>query len=231
MAVPETLIIIPVFNEEFAIPFVLNELAALDNIDILIVDDASTDRSFRVARANGVKVLPLRVKLGAWGAMQAGIRYAVKHGYESIVTMDGDGQHHSNEVPKLLQAAAANPEADVIIGECTERGSRLRHIAWEFFRHITGIGIEDITSGFRFYRKNAFTLLARKEATILDYQDIGVLLMLKSAGMRISEIRVSMTPRLSGKSHLFASWPMVAYYMMVSTILSISKFGSYKARQ
>lgn len=230
MAVPETLIIIPVYNEEFAIPFVLNELAILENIDVLVVDDASTDRSLQVARAKGVKVLPLTVKLGAWGAMQAGIRYAVKHGYESVITMDGDGQHHSFEVPKLLIAAAENPDADVIIGECTERGSRLRHVAWTFFRHITGIGIEDITSGFRLYRKRAYTMLARKEATILDYQDIGVLLMLKSAGMKIRETRVSMTPRLRGKSHLFSSWTLVIYYMTVSTILSISKFGTYRAR-
>lgn len=230
MAVPQTLIVIPVFNEEFAIPFVLEELSQLDNIDVLVVDDASTDNSFRVVREKSVKILPLRVKLGAWGAMQAGIRYALKHGYDTVITMDGDGQHHSHEVPKLLAAANANPDADVIIGECTGRGSRMRHIAWKFFRRITGVGIEDITSGFRLYRKQAIALLARKEATILEYQDIGVLLMLKSAGLKITEIRVSMTRRLSGKSHLFSSWGLVAYYMLVTTVLSISKYGKLGSR-
>lgn len=226
----KTLIIIPVFNEEVAIPFVLGELGSLQGVDVLVVDDASTDDSLAVSRANGARVLPLRIKLGAWGAMQAGIRFALKHGYEWVVTMDGDGQHHSHEVPKLLVAARNHPFADVIIGECTERGSRLRHIAWRFFRRITGIGIEDLTSGFRLYKRDAIELLAGKSATILDYQDIGVLLMLKSAGMRIIETRVSMTPRISGKSHLFSSWVMVAYYMLVSTILSVSKYGKFGAR-
>ena len=231
MDTSKTLIIIPVYNEAFAIPYVLNELAELSDIEVLVIDDASTDNSLAVCLSRGVKVLPLKVRLGAWSAMQTGLRYAQKHGYNCVVTMDGDGQHHSCEVPKLLKAANSNPSADVVVGECIERGSRLRHLAWRFFRKITGVGIKDITSGFRLYRKHAISLLAEKEATILDYQDIGILLMLRAAGINIIETRVAMTRRISGKSHLFSSWYKVAYYMMISTMLSFSKYGKITIRK
>lgn len=220
---PKILIIIPALNEAASLPMVLDELARLDAIDILVVDDASTDGSLAFCRQAGVDVLPLKIRLGAWGATQAGMRYARKHDYDLVITMDGDGQHHGHEVPKLLNAAKQHPEADVVIGECVSRGSTLRHVAWRFFRFITGISIADLTSGFRLYRKPAIDLLTSKSATMLDYQDVGVLLMLKGAGMSILEIPVSTTPRLNGKSHLFSTWFKVAHYMIITTILAISK--------
>jgi len=223
--VPRTLIIIPVLNEEASLPFVFEELADLDNIDLLVVDDASTDNSVKLCLEHGVPVLPLKIKLGAWGATQAGMRYALKYNYDYVITMDGDGQHHGHDVPKLLEAAARNPETEVIIGECIARGSKLRHIAWRFFRLITGMSIADLTSGFRLYKSRAIELLTSRNATLLDYQDVGVLLMLKATNMKISEIPVSTTPRLIGKSHLFSTWIKVGHYMIVTTMLAISKFG------
>ena len=203
----------------------LEELRLHPHIDVLVVDDSSSDDSLEIARAGGARVLPLCLKLGAWGAMQAGLRYAARHGYRYVITMDGDGQHHSHEILRLLEALRRDPEADVVIGACVDRGSALRHAAWRFFRRLTGVGIEDITSGFRLYNQRAVGALIRREATLLEYQDVGVLLMLKAAGMKVIEQDVSMTPRHSGKSRIYSSWAMVAYYMVVTTILSISKAG------
>jgi glycosyltransferase involved in cell wall biosynthesis len=222
--VPDTLIIIPVLNEALSLPYVLSEISGFKDLDILVVDDASTDSSVKVCHEYGVKILPLKISLGAWGATQAGMRYALMHGYDSIITMDGDGQHHGFDIPKLLIAAKQQPDAAVVIGESVSRGSYLRHIAWRFFRIITGIGIEDITSGFRLYRHRAIELLTNKGATLLDYQDVGVLLMLKSAGLKVVETRVSTTKRLHGKSHLFSTWIKVGHYMIITTILAISKY-------
>lgn len=223
MPASDTLVVIPVHNEATALPGVIKELQSYPHMDVLVVDDASSDGSLEIALAYNVRALPLCLKLGAWGAMQAGLRYAARHGYRQVITMDGDGQHHSHEIPNLCEALRRNPEADLVIGACLYRGSRLRKIAWRFFRRITGIGIEDITSGFRLYNQRAIHELTRKEATLLEYQDVGVLLMLKAAGLKIIEQDVSMTPRRSGKSRIYSSWGMVAYYMVVTTILSISK--------
>lgn len=220
------LVVLPVYNEAATLPSLFQDLRKYPGLDILVVDDASSDNSLGIALTSGVKALPLRVKLGAWGAMQTGLRYAKKHAYRHVITMDADGQHHSKEIYNLVAVLEQDPSIDVVIGACPERGSSLRRFAWKFFRSLTGIGIEDITSGFRLYNHKAIDILASKEATLLEYQDVGVLLMLKSAGMKIAEIRVSMTPRVSGKSRIYSSWLMVAYYMVITTILSLSKVGN-----
>lgn len=220
---PRILVVVPVHNEARTLQQVLQELKAHPRFDIVVVDDASSDGSLDVARALGVKALPLCLRIGAWGAMQTGLRYAMKHNYRYVITMDGDGQHHSREIPRLLNAYEENPDTDVVIGACVGRGGAIRRVAWRFFRRITGVGIEDITSGFRLYNERALRLLTRKEATMLEYQDVGVLLMLRAAGMRITEQGVSMTHRRNGKSRIYSSWAKVVYYMMVTTILSISK--------
>jgi len=217
------LIIIPAFNEEASLPYVFEELKDYPEWDLLIVDDASTDNTLKLCLEYKINTLPLRIQLGAWAATQTGIRYAAKHHYECVITMDGDGQHHPKDIPKLLETARLNPKADVIIGECIARGSQMRHIAWKYFRMLTGLKVKDITSGFRLYKPEAIQLLARKEATMLEYQDVGILLMFREAGLTIKETRVSTSERLHGKSHLFSTWLKVTYYMIVTTILAISK--------
>jgi hypothetical protein len=105
-----------------------------------------------------------------------------------------DGQHEPASIGDLLQILAAN-QTDVVIGAFPERASRARRIAWSYFRLLTGIRLEDITSGFRAYNHAAITVLASREASLLDYQDVGVLLILFRKGLRIAEAPVSMQPR------------------------------------
>lgn len=219
-----SLIVIPVYNEQQSIGGVLQELARIESFDVLVVDDASTDDSLQIARSfNSVKVLPLGINLGAWGAIQAGMRYALKHGYQRVLTMDGDGQHHIGEISKLISAADADKYASVVIGACTARGSRLRHWAWSYFRKLTGVGIEDITSGFRLYNRDAIRVLSQRRGTLLDFQDVGVLLLMQEAELEVIETNVEMSPRQAGKSHIYYSWFAVAYYMLLTTILSVAK--------
>jgi glycosyltransferase involved in cell wall biosynthesis len=215
-------LVIPVWNEAETIADVIESAQNKVGCDIVIIDDASTDASLSQASATGVTTLPLCYNLGAWGAMQTGIRYALSKGYDAVVTMDGDGQHHSEEVSRLT-SALTDGDYDVVVGACPERGSYLRQFAWRFFRSLTGVGIEDITSGFRIYNRKSMQVLADREATLLDYQDVGVLLLLQDAGLKVAETRVRMTSREVGKSHIFHSWVSVAYYMLLSTLLSVSK--------
>jgi hypothetical protein len=136
--------------------------------------------------------------------------------------MDADGQHEPEDLPRLREAAAA---ADVVIAACPSRGSFLRHVAWAYFKLLTGLRVEDLTSGFRYYNAEACRLLAREEATLLDYQDVGVLLLLRHANLRIAEIPVAMNRRVSGASRVFFSWWTVGRYMLETTLLCLASWN------
>ena len=89
---------------------------------------------------------------------------------------------------------------------------------------LTGLPLTDLTSGFRCYRGPALTVLASSEATLLDYQDVGTLLLLRSAQLRIVEVPVKMNPRVVGISRIFNSWFSVGRYMAVTTLLCLSRW-------
>ena len=93
---------------------------------------------------------------------------------------------------------------------------------WIWFQRLSGFSFADLTSGFRYYDSKALTVLAAPEATLLDYQDIGVLLLLRAHHLSIVEIPVSMNMRQSGKSRIFSSWFAVAHYMVKTTLLCIA---------
>ncbi len=213
------LIIIPAMNEEKTIADVVHEIVA-KGFDVLVVDDGSTDNTASVASRHGALIMPLVYNMGAWNAAQAGIRYALKHGYEFVITMDADGQHSPDSLTELLQASQNN---DVVIAACTNRGSLGRKMTWALFKKMAGFNFDDLTSGFRIYNQAAMQVVASRQATLLEFQDVGVLLLLKQHHLSIAEIETSMCGRISGKSRIFSSWLKVIYYMMYTSLLSISK--------
>jgi hypothetical protein len=153
--------------------------------------------------------------------MQTGIRYGLRKGFQRIVTMDADGQHEVGELPALLQASMS---ADVVIGAFPERASKLRRIAWGWFRGLTGLPFTDLTSGFRCYSGPAICALASSEATLFEYQDVGTLLLLRSARLKIVEVPVMMNQRVDGISRIFNSWFSVIRYMAVTTLLCLVRW-------
>jgi glycosyltransferase involved in cell wall biosynthesis len=216
------LIVIPALNEADCIGEVIEQARAHGDIDVLVVDDGSTDDTAAVALLAGAKVIRAPLWQGAWGAIQTGIRYAVRRGYAGVVTMDADGQHEPGYLPQLIEAGL---NADVVIAACPSRGSALRQVAWAYFRLLTGLRFDDLTSGFRLYNRRACRLLAMEEATLLDYQDVGVLLLLRRAGLAIGEISVSMNARRSGASRVFSSWWTVSRYMVETTLLCLARWN------
>ena len=217
-----TIILIPAFNESMVVGAVIKEIKAHCNLPIVVIDDASTDNTVDVAQNAGATVIPLPAQLGAWGAMQTGLRYAQRHGYTVAITMDADGQHEAASLKSLL-APVNEGMADVAIGACTRRGSLWRRIAWVMMKRASGLSLEDITSGFRVYNHKAISELASWRATLLDYQDIGVLLLLQSRGLRIVDVKVTMQERQNGHSRVFHSWVVVTYYMCQTLLLGLSK--------
>lgn len=219
------LIVIPAKDEAETIGAVIQSLVEKGYHHVFVIDDHSSDGTGDIARAAGATVARPVLPLGAWGGMQLGIRYAVAHGHEAVITMDADGQHEVAEIPALLAAAG---QADVVIGAHPERASALRQLAWRWFRMIAGFELRDLTSGFRYYNHDAITILAQDEATLIDYQDVGVLLLLRKAGLRLVEVPVSMNTRQVGRSRIFNSWFSVLRYMVTTTMLCFARWHTTK---
>ncbi len=225
----KTLIVIPAFNEAENLTKLLPLLIDAVSYDIVVVNDASFDGTAEVVTGLGLQCLTLPLQLGAWGATQTGIRYAQRMNYDLVITMDADGQHLPREVEKLMDLYV-NSQADVVIGTFPSRLSRLKKLAWNFFKLLTHIKIEDLTSGFRLYDKRAIKVLSSRQASMLDYQDVGVLLLLLGAGLTIKEVPVKMHDRSDGKSRVFSSWLVVLKYMVQTTTLCIANIGKRTAK-
>lgn len=217
------LVVMPARDEAASIGDVVREARATLGADVLVVNDDSSDATSAEARAAGAQVLNLSQQLGAWGATQTGLRFALRRGYQHVVTMDADGQHHAASLPVLMKELEARG-VDVMIGSYESRLSPAKRLAWGYFRLITGISVRDFTSGLRAYGPRAVQILARPDASLLDYQDIGVLMLLKLHGLSLAEIETPMSPRRNGISRVFSSWPTVARYMLASTVLCLARF-------
>ena len=219
-----SIILIQAHNEQATVGEVVRRIRQTGNWPVAVIDDCSTDQTATVARAAGAIVLPLPIQLGAWGATQTGLRYALACGYPTAITLDADGQHDPSSIPDLLAPLAAG-WADVVIGAFPERASRNLRWAWAYFRLLTGLRIEDITSGFRAYGAAAISILASREASLLDYQDVGVLLILRRKGLRLAEAPVAMNPRTTGRSRIFYSWWAVSRFLLQTSVLGIARIG------
>lgn len=219
---PKTIVLMPAFNEGQVIASVIHEVRKVCDFPILVVDDSSSDDTVEQAEKAGATVITLLTQLGAWGATQTGMRYALRKGFEMAVTMDADGQHEAEFIPTLVESIFTG-EADVCIGACTTRGSVLRRFAWVLMKKTSGLALEDITSGLRAYNSPALIELSGWRATFLDYQDIGVLLLLQSRGLNIVDKEVRMRPRQNGPSRVFHSWFLVFYYMCHTLLLGLTK--------
>jgi glycosyltransferase involved in cell wall biosynthesis len=215
-----TVVLIPARNEQLTIGNIVALVKGHTELDVVVIDDASTDNTFDAATRAGAVVLPLTIHLGSWAAIQTGMMYALEKGYQKVITMDADGQHIAEVIPTLL---AASTQADVVIGSCPERVSELKGAAWYFFRKLTGLKIMDLTSGFRIYSVEAVKLLVSDELLFLGYQDIGVLLLIQSQGLHIMEVDVMMNDRIIGSSRVYYSWIAILTYFLQTTILCVSK--------
>ena len=115
------LVVVPALNEESGLPPLLSELRAVAERDgllvqVAVIDDASVDRTAEVAREHGARVVRLCRNLGIGGAVQTGLRLALREGFDCAVQMDGDGQHPPSELKKLLAALETPQPPDIVVG-------------------------------------------------------------------------------------------------------------------
>lgn len=206
------LIIIPVYNEAESLSGVLQQLRFhCPESDLLVVNDASTDNSALVAGETGLAaVLQLPYNLGIGGCVQTGFRYAVAHGYDAAVQVDGDGQHNPEDVARLINALIED-EADVVIGSRFNvrnpqgfKSTGMRRIGIRILQWVSliliGQRITDHTSGFRAFNRKAFTLLSNNYPG--DYPEPEAIVLLSKQGFRITEIFTQMFERQGGVSSI-----------------------------
>lgn len=207
MASPPTLVIIPAFNEEEALPRVLDELrGTAPDLDVLVVDDGSTDKTAAVAQAAGVMVVRLPFNLGIGGALRCGFRFAVRQGYQRAVQFDGDGQHDPHEIATLL--GGLDDGADMVIGSRFSHEThsyevgRMRAGAMSVLRFVvrqlSGQRFTDTSTGFRAFDRPVLEFFARDYPA--EYMEsVEALVLALAAGFRVTELPVRMTARAAGQ--------------------------------
>jgi glycosyltransferase involved in cell wall biosynthesis len=158
---------IPCFNEEHTLAATLaalpREVPGIDEVEWLVIDDGSTDRTVEVARAHGVDhIVRLTNNKGLAEAFQAGLDACLKLGADLIVNTDADNQYHGGDVPKLVAPILAG-EADMVIGDretdqiehFSPLKKRLQRWGSAVVRRASGTTVPDTTSGFRAYNREA----------------------------------------------------------------------------
>jgi len=202
------LVIIPAYNEERAIEEVLRYTQReIPFADILVVNDGSSDNTSRLSDQLGVMVLDLPCNIGYGGALQTGFRFAAQHGYEVVITMDGDGQHDPAFAHQLT-ATMEREHADVVIGSRFLHGQYrvglARKIGIRIFSRIvtlyTGTAFTDPTSGFQSLNRRAFSYLALSDNYPLDYPDVNIIMALHRMKFKVVEAPVRMVENPRGKS-------------------------------
>jgi glycosyltransferase involved in cell wall biosynthesis len=219
------LVIIPALNEEGSVGKVVKEVKEhLPQIDILVVNDGSSDPTSEKAKEAGAVVLDLPFNLGIGGAMQAGYKYAFEKGYEIAIQVDGDGQHDPKEIPKLLRALEEK-EVDMVIGtrfigDSEFKSSMMRRVGISIFSRvislIVGQKITDPTSGFRAVNRKAIQLFAFDYPQ--DYPEPEVFVLLYKCGLKVAEVPIGMSKRYAGESSITK---LRSIYYMVKVLLAI----------
>ncbi|MCK4343441.1 MAG: glycosyltransferase family 2 protein [Phycisphaerae bacterium] len=205
----KVLVVVPAFNEAANLPYVVAAVRQhAPEWDIAVVDDGSTDGTAEVARSLAVILLRLPVNLGIGGAVQTGLIYGHRNGYDICLQVDGDGQHDPAEsvrlVDKLLESGA-----DAVVGSrfLTETGYQstfARRLGIRILRSVlgwlTGEPITDPTSGQRALGRRAIALLAGDYPQ--EYPEPEVIYVLRKHGLRLIETPVKMKARRGGQSSI-----------------------------
>jgi glycosyltransferase involved in cell wall biosynthesis len=162
-------IVIPAYNEEQVIQSVIHEIKSAGYNNIIIVDDGSSDDTYKKAReVSSVTALKHAINRGKGAATKTGIEAAKLFGANIIVTMDGDGQHNPTDIHRLIEPIQKS-HSDVVLGTRLKNPRGMpwykiianhigNAITWFFY----GLWVSDSQSGFRAYSRHAVELINTK---------------------------------------------------------------------
>lgn len=199
-----TCVIIPTYNESRAIADLINQIAKL-GLEVIIIDDGSTDDTLKIATACGAKILANQRNMGKGASLIKGYNFALAHGFDAVISMDGDGQHSPDDLLVFIQKARTSQSA-LIVGNrmgLTKGMPVLRVITnflmSKFISLIVKQHIPDTQCGFRLIKKE---LLARIDLSTSKYEtESEVLIKAAHLGFKIESIPVE-TIYAGGKSKI-----------------------------
>lgn len=230
----KVLVIIPTYNEienvKKIIPVVLEQN---ENVDVLIVDDNSPDKTGDYVESlskenNRIKLIRRERKLGLGTAYIAGFKYAVQNNYSYVFEMDADFSHDPKEINNFLDAIK---DADVVLGSRYINGVRvlnwpmrrllLSYFASVYTRVITGLPVKDATGGFKCFRIDVLKAidLDRIKSNGYSFQ-IEMSFKAYKKGFRIKEIPIVFLDRVKGKSKMSKKIVIEAIFMVWKLRLS-----------
>ena len=201
-----TLIIVPAWNESRNVGNTVREiLGAIEDMDVVVVDDGSTDGTGDVARDAGARVLSLPFNMGVGGAMRTGFTYAQRHGYARAIQVDADGQHDPQEIIRVLDGL---DRADISIGarfaeagDYDVRGPRrwaMRFLAG-VLSNVAKTRLTDVTSGFRAANRRAIDQYVRYYPAEYLGDTVDSLVSAVHAGLTVTQVPVAMRARVHGR--------------------------------
>ena len=226
---------IPCLNEELTLPETLKDLPksiiGIDSIEVLVIDDGSTDRTVEVAKEHGVHhVLRLTNNKGLAKAFIYGINHALHLRADIIVNTDADNQYFGGDITKLIQPILSK-KADIVIGN--RQVETIRHFSplkillqklgsWTV-RRLSGTTIPDATSGFRAYSKEA----ALQMNVISDFTyTVETIISAGNKNLAIEHIPVRTNEKLR-ESRLF---PSIQVYLRRTLVTMLKVYSMYRPR-
>lgn len=162
----KTCIIIPTYNEARAISNIIEEIKRQgQNLEILVIDDGSSDNTAQIAKDRGATVLKNPINEGKGASLMKGFNYALRNGFDAVLTMDGDGQHSPSDIAHFIDLSNHSNSA-VLIGN---RMSSPRNMPWLrlatnkcmswFISKLVKQNIPDTQCGFRLIKKDTLEKL------------------------------------------------------------------------
>jgi glycosyltransferase involved in cell wall biosynthesis len=241
-----TLVFIPAWNEADSVAAVIADVREhLPEVDVLVVDDGSTDETGARAGAAGAMVAALPFNQGLGAALQTGYLYALREGYDFCAHLDADGQHPPAEVARLLEEVRAD-RADLVIGSRYRapgaddgagdavvgddyRPTLSRRIGTSVFRFFLTLATRqrftDTTSGMRAANRRVMELFSVNYSP--DFAEIESLQLAVRQGLRVEEVPVRMLERIGGSSFLT---PLRSTFFLFKGMI-VLLVGQFRPRQ
>ena len=226
----KVLVIIPAYNEEANIETVVEKLICrYPQLDYVVVNDGSKDRTVAICREKGYHLLDLPVNLGLAGCFQAGMKYAWQRGYAYAIQFDGDGQHRPEYIDSMRRKMEEGYE--IVIGSRFVIGKKdfsMRMIGSRLIEAAifvtTGVKVQDPTSGMRMFNREMIGEFALNINYGPEPDTISYLL---KQGAKVAEVPVEIAERAGGESYLK---PVVAAKYMARMLISILLIQNFRKR-
>lgn len=235
----DTVIIIPAYNEQERIVFVIDEVRTeLPEVSIVVVNDNSKDETAKKAKEKDVTVISHPYNMGYSAALLTGLKFAYYKGFNNAVLFDGDGQHIASEIKTLFNEQKSS-QSDIVIGSRFIVKSDYNHgflktIGTNLFSSLikafTKKRITDPTSGFQLLNKKVIKAYTQMSG-FPEFPDANLIIYVLKKGLTVSETPVKMRLREDGESMHSGIWNPIKYMILMLYSLLLAAVFTRREKQ